>query len=220
MRRSAVVRLRDLNPTAHPWLGDRAVTPAAAVELRACPACGARLQSYAFGGGNTRVDACDACEHVFLDRGELAAIVREARDGIAMSEDARQQLHVQRVVTTWQRFSNAELAFALVAVAAVSVVAHLTLELERDLSAIGTIAVAAVGLFLFWRHQRNALREKNEASERLARLMDAEHHRLDGRSRRSSSKPSWSRAETCPFCKAPRSASSTHCATCDSDFGR
>lgn len=40
-----------------------------------CPKCGAAMDDHAYGGGgNVNVDTCEACEMIWLDRGELRKI--------------------------------------------------------------------------------------------------------------------------------------------------
>jgi Zn-finger nucleic acid-binding protein len=223
--RASVVALRDVDPNEHPWLGDpvgEAVPAALTTGRRKCPGCGVAMHGYAFGGGNTKVEACDRCEHVFLDRGELASIVREGREGIAMSDDAQQQLHLHRVGATWQRMSNAELGLTVIGVVALLVFVRVSLELELSPFGIALAVVIAVGLW--WWLRRALLRDRKHASERLGRLMDGEHHRQHDASRprpppAPTPLPRSQAAKKCPFCSAPLGDDTTHCHACDSDFG-
>jgi len=222
--RGAVAALRELDASQHQWLqvpGAYEAPSAAAAGVRKCPRCRATMHAYAFGGGNTRVEACDPCEHVFLDRGELAQIAREARDGIEMSEEARQQLHVARVTATSARISSAELGLSLVGVIGAYVFARIVLELGPSALVVTAAAALAVGIALWLR--RSWTRDKAEASARMRRLMDAEYHRLDTSARQEASPPAkMNRAagtRPCPFCGHGLPPGTTHCDKCDSDFG-
>ncbi|MEJ7733496.1 MAG: zf-TFIIB domain-containing protein [Polyangiaceae bacterium] len=225
--RPDVLALRQVSPAEHPLLGLRsgATAPAAAVggtALRACPACAGRMHGFAFAGGNTRVEACDACDHVFLERGELAAIADEAHHGIAMSEAARQGLHAHRLESTWARMSGTELAIVVAGVLALYLFVRIVHDLGPTSITVVVGAVVALGLFVFWR--RKLRNEHAEASARLGRLMDAEEYRLASAS--SAAAPAGEREErpraaprACPFCGAALPPQVSHCTACDSDFG-
>ena len=225
MARPDVLALRQVSPAEHPLLAGRA-SPAAGnsgrATFRACPGCAGRMHGYAFAGGNTRVEACDACDHVFLERGELAAIVDEAHHGIEMSEAARQGLHAHRLESTWARMSGAELAIVVVGVFALYLFARIVQDLGPSSISVLVGGVVALTVFVVWRRKLRG--EHAKASARLGRLMDAEEHRLASAS--SGAPPSARRDErpratprACPFCGAALPPQGSHCRACDSDFG-
>ncbi len=204
-----------------------AATPATGAERTGstpCPSCRRTMHRYAYGGGNTRVEICDACDHLFFDRGELRAVLEEARRGITMSEEAKGLLHVHRVVATQGRLWNAELGLSLVGLAAAYF--FLRVALGRGMTAVALTGGAAVAVTGYLVYRRRLVREQEDAGGRLGRLMDAEAWRLDQAKRASAAvaakavaKAAPAKARSCPFCAAPLSAGSTHCSACDSDFG-
>jgi Zn-finger nucleic acid-binding protein len=231
-RREAVARLRAQRPEDHGWLAEARPAPSPPPStVRTCPTCRGKMTGFAYGGGNNRVEACEKCEQLFFDRGELGAVLGEARRGIEMSEDARSALHVHRVTTTHERISSAELGLSLLGLGAVYVVFRATARL--GLSAAGITVVAAITVIAALWYRRRLLRERAEGTQRLGRLMDAEMWRHEEAERQGTLAPETpapapsparassvgARGRTCPFCSASLPAGSTHCSVCDSDFG-
>jgi len=50
-----------------------------AAQILICPKCSGKLESYKF--MDFALDRCESCEGIWLDRGELAAILRKAARG-------------------------------------------------------------------------------------------------------------------------------------------
>jgi Zn-finger nucleic acid-binding protein len=238
--RPALARLREA-PPSETELGDDAgarspaPSPGGKAVTRTCPGCGRSMLGFAYGGGNTRVEGCDACEHLFLEHGELGAILHEARHGIALDEAAQRTLYQHRAWGTFSKIDSAEAGIATAGVAAL----YLFLRLVGALGALGASAFTvlpatalAAGLFV-WRRRRLRA-QKERAGERLERMKEAELWRIEQAARAastarpapepggalpSSSPGTASKSAACPFCRARLPAGTTHCSACDTDFG-
>lgn len=193
------------------WAGpSRGGAPARGLRQKRCPACQGRLLAHAFGGGNVRVESCEACDLVFLGRSQLAAVLREARDGIEMSDDARAFLHQERMLAADRRLSAAEWGLSTGGLVALLLFLRIVVRTGFSTAAAAGAGVIALGIFL---HRRRAWqRQRAEAAARMDRLVAGEIHRLD----RAGAAP---RPHLCPVCKSSLPAGTTHCARCDSDFG-
>ena len=137
-----------------------------------------------------------------------------------MTDDAKGLLHAHRVVATQERLWNAELGLSLVGL--VAVYFFLQLALDLGMTAVALTAGAAVAVTGYLVYRRRLDRERKDAGGRLDRLMDAEVWRLDQAARASVAvvaKAAPAKARSCPFCAAPLAGGSTHCSSCDSDFG-
>lgn len=244
--RPVLNRLRGMSPAAHPLLaapppGDGAASKMA--RIRRCPACQTTVLSHTFGGGNVRVESCEACDLVFLEKGRLAAIVKESRDGIEMSDDAKAVLHHERMMAAGRRFTAADFGVGTAALTALIVFFRIAVRTAFSTAAIGAAGLVAVGFLVY--HRRRWGRQRTEEAARMERLEQAELFRLeqverekvrreaaasDGRpatvvdSRPTpviESRPAArsSKPRPCPVCKAKLPEGTTHCAACDSDFG-
>ena len=204
---------------------------------RRCPACQARLDAHTFGGGNVRVETCEPCDLVFLSRAELAALLKEARDGIQMSDQARAVLHHQRMLAAGDSYLAAELGLGTVVLVAVLAFLRIVLRVGFSTGIVVAAGIIAAGvgvhLYLKWSRQRA------EAAAKMDRLAAAEVFRQEQKARQALSpappappadtdaRPALAPAATssmakprrCPVCRAQLPAGTTHCASCDSDFG-
>lgn len=222
LQRAHVKLLRGVDRSLHPALTDRPTGEGNATSRgRACPTCGKTMLSHAFAGGNTRSESCDACEWVFFERGELAAVLDEARVGIAMDEKTRARLHAHSAMSTWERVNASQLAGVGAVVMGLVIFVQLT---RRGHVAVPIAAAIALAVFAYFR--RRAEKGEAAATHELRQVMQKEEHRLAHAARDPSTAPgtrSASRARPsatpCPFCGAQLPAGTTHCTACDSDFG-
>jgi hypothetical protein len=197
------------------------------------------MLGFAYGGGNTRVEGCDACEHLFLERGELDAILHEARHGIALDEAAQRTLHQHRAWGALGTIDSAEVGLATAGVVALYLFLKLVGKLGPSAFTVSLAAALAAGLFVWWRRRLRAQKERAEV--RLERIKEAELWRIEQAARaastaRSASEPARSASEpgsalpssspgrarksaACPFCRARLPGGTTHCSACDTDFG-
>lgn len=198
-------------------------------QIRKCPVCKGPLLMHPFGGGNVRVESCEECELVYLPRGRLSAIVKEAREGIEMSDAARDALAHQRLLAAGKSFSAAEFGMSTAALVALLLFFRIVVRTGFSTTAIAAGAVIAVGLLVYlqwkWRRQRA------EAADRMDRLAEEElrRHSLKGSDGsgggdkpvpvRLSVREKPAALRTCPVCRAALPPNSTHCTACDSDFG-
>lgn len=242
--RDALNRLRGASPDAHPLLAGSPDDPPAnapsKATVRRCPVCRGTLVTHPFGGGNVRVESCEACEVVFLRKGRLAAIVKETRDGIQMSADARAVLHQHRMMAAGSHFSRAE--FGLSTAGLVALVLFLRIVVRTGFSMTAAIAGGAIAIGVLVVRQVHYRAVRAQAAEKMDRLAAEELARLDekappdahapevralaegdsGARRASAAKSVVSRdtrSRACPMCRAPLPGGSTHCKACDSDFG-
>ena len=190
-----------------------------------CPSCGKPMLSYAFGGGNTRAEGCEACERAFFDGGELAHALEEMRSGIKMSEDTRTLLHGHKVMSAWDRMSRAELGMIAALTAALGTFVVLIRRGRMSLLIAGAIAF---GLYIIYRWR--AERSRIAAAKQLEQLVGDESARQEASARAAAPAGPWAPqgvarvapskpTRVCPFCSAALPAGSTHCNACDSDFG-
>lgn len=251
LSRSALNQLRGRSPEAHPLLAASPAdppshTPPRLGAIRKCPVCQSTVLSHPFGGGNVRVESCESCELVFLRRTRLAAIVKEAREGIQMSDEARATLQHHRLLAAGNRFSAAEFGIGTAILVSALVFFRIVLRTGFATSFIAVGAVIATVLLIYlqakWRAQRASAAETMErvAAEELARLREKEAaesrdlppraatralpapakdspSRLSDPAKTPSSRAG--RSLPCPVCRAPLPAGTTHCKACDSDFG-
>lgn len=200
---------------------------------RRCPVCQSRLNKHAFGGGNVRVESCEACELVLLGRSDIAAIVKEARDGIQMSDEAHAVLHHQRMLGAGNQLLAAELGLGTVVLVAVLVFLRIVLRVGFSTGVLAAAAIIALGVALHL--YRKWSTRKAEATAKMERLAAAELFRHEQKAREAASpapaadspppnpiSPRLTGAgkpRRCPVCRASLPAATTHCTTCDSDFG-
>jgi hypothetical protein len=188
------------------------------------------MLGFAYGGGNTRVESCDACDHLFLEDGELGAILHEARHGIELDEAAKRSLHQHRAWGAWSEISGTEAGLAVACVVALYLFLGLVDELGTSTFTVSLAAALAAGVFVWWRGRLRA--QKERAGERLKRLEEAELWRLEQAARAASpvgsepggalpsSSPGAARKSiACAFCGARLPGGTTHCSACDTDFG-
>ena len=251
--RAALNRLRDRAASPAPPAFPEAAAaspgaaPSAAAWKRRCPECQNKLLSHAFGGGNVRVQTCEPCELVILGRAEISAILKEARDGIEMSDGAHEVLHHQRMLAAGDRHLAAELGLGTVVLGATLAFFRISLKTGFSTVLMAVAGVAAIGTVVYARHTLR--KKKAEAEAKMERLAEAELFRqkqkptspsspppaptsaprpppgpaLDSPSPpaalASSASPRAGKPRLCPVCRAPLPASTTHCSSCDSDFG-
>lgn len=201
---------------------------------RRCPVCQSRLNRHTFGGGNVRVESCEDCELVLLGRADIAAIVKEARDGIQMSDDAHAVLHHQRMLGAGNQLLAAELGLGTVVLVAVLVFLRIVLRVGFSTGILAAAAIIALGVALHL--YRKWSRRKAEATAKMERLAAAEIFRQEQKAREAASPapaadsqprpvssspatPRPGKPRRCPVCRASMPAATTHCTTCDSDFG-
>lgn len=249
--REALNRLRTMPPSAHALLAETAPRPPdAKARIKRCPTCQGSLLSHTFGGGNVRVDTCEACDVVHLGRSGLAAIVKEAHQGIEMSDEAQAVLHEQRMLAAGNRFTAAEIGLSTVLLTALVAFFRIVLRVGFTVWTIAAAGVIALGVLVFlqWKWRR----QKREAAEKMDRLAAAELFRLEQKEREEARREAAPRApithepsassraprdsapvpsndaraaarssrpRLCPVCRAKLPAGTTHCASCDSDFG-
>ncbi len=201
---------------------------------RRCPVCQSRLNKHAFGGGNVHVESCESCELVLLGRPAIAAIVKEARDGIQMSDEAHAALHHQRMLGAGNQLLAAELGLGTVVLVAVLVFLRIVLRVGFSTGVLAAAAIIALGVALHLYRKWSA--RKAEATAKMERLAAAELFRQEQKTRQAASPapaadsppplipPSprltgAGKPRRCPVCRASLPAATTHCTTCDSDFG-
>lgn len=249
LARSSLNRLRGRSPDAHPLLAASPLdppsdTPPALGRIRKCPVCAATVFTHPFGGGNVKVETCEPCEIVFLKKRRLAAIVKEAREGIQMSDDARATLQHTRLLAAGNRFSAAEFGIGTAFLVVLLVFFRIVVRTGFNSVAMVVGAVIAGGLLFYlqvkWRSQRSDAAEKMEriAAEELARLRAKEALERGALPPKAATLPpssgpkdsparvsnpvksaSGGRTFPCPVCRAPLPPGSTSCSACDSDFG-
>lgn len=238
--RPALNRLRSLSSSSDAAIADLLSGPPGersaprGLRQRRCPACKGPLLSHAFAGGNVRVESCEACDLVYLRRPELAALLKEARDGIEMSEEARATLVQERMLAAGNRLSAAELGLSTGVLVAVVMFLRIVVRVGFSMSVVAAAAAIVLGMFVLRR--RRLRRQRSEELARMERLAAAEVFRLEQKERtaprrgegapsirtRSESIPkpaASSKPRLCPVCTAKLPAGTTHCAQCDSDFG-
>jgi hypothetical protein len=127
------------------------------------------MLSYMFGGGHTRAESCDACALVFFERGELAAVLEEARSGIKLDETTRTRLHGHQVLWTWDRFARADTAVIVAALIGLAGFVQMTRRGRTDI-----FLAAAISLLLYAVYRWRAERARTAAAEQLNRLVASE----------------------------------------------
>jgi hypothetical protein len=235
--RAALHRLRQRASVADPSVDELAAAAPAARAApptsrpKRCVVCRSPLLSHAFGGGNIRVDACERCELVYLRGHDLGAVLREARDGIQMSEEARVALVQERLLSSGGRLSAAELGLSTGALVAVILFLRIVVRTGFSTSAIVLGGVIALGLLVHRR--RRFQRQRTAELGRMERLAAAEVFRLEQKERAKGQREPTSapgaagprsplrssRPRPCPVCNTTLPPGSSHCAHCDSDFG-
>ncbi len=223
MARSSVRALREVDKGLHRALHEPQVAATGSEpKIHDCPQCRKPMLSYMFGGGHTRAESCDACALVFFERGELAAVLEEARSGIKLDEPTRTRLHGHQVLWTWDRFARADSAVIVAALIGLVAFVQMTRRGRTDV-----FLAAAIGLLLFAVYRWRAERARAAAAEQLNRLVAAEPaippavQAPTGPWAPVSAGTSTQKAKLrlCAFCKAALPPNSSHCGVCDSDFG-
>lgn len=221
--RGAVRALREVDKGLHPALHERQVDEAGdEPKIHDCPQCRKPMLSYMFGGGHTRAESCDACALVFFERGELAAVLEEARSGIKLDESTHARLHGQQVLWTWDRFARADSAVILAVVVGLAAFVQMVRRGRTDV-----FVAAAISLLLFAVYRWRAERARAAAADQLNRLVAAESaippapQAPAGPWAPVAAGPSAPKAKSrlCAFCRAALPPNSSHCGVCDSDFG-
>ena len=98
--RETILALRGQGLADHPLLKSvegASGTERARFDQLDCPSCGAKMRVYDYRGGAVTVDQCVACDHIFLDAGELAGILKEWDEGFELSDEAKQALMVHHL---------------------------------------------------------------------------------------------------------------------------
>lgn len=189
LSRSALNQLRGRSPEEHRLLAASPAdppshTPPKLGAIRKCPVCQSTVLSHPFGGGNVRVESCESCELVFLQRTRLAAIVKEAREGIQMSDEARATLQHHRLLAAGNRFSAAEFGIGTAILVSALVFFRIVLRTGFATPFIAVGAVVATVLLVYlqakWRAQRASAAETMDrvAAEELARMREKESAEL------------------------------------------
>ena len=220
--RSAVRALRSVDAGLHPALHEPQTAPTGnEPKIHDCPKCGKPMLSYMFGGGHTRAESCDACALVFFERGELAAVLEEARSGIKLDETARTRLHGHQVLWTWDRFARADTAVIVAALIGLAGFVQMTRRGRTDI-----FLAAAISLLLYAVYRWRAERARTAAAEQLNRLVASEA--ANSAAAQAPAGP-WApsagpvapkaKPRLCAFCRAALPPNSSHCGVCDSDFG-
>ena len=100
--RGTILRLRGHGLETHPLLRHEP-SPRDRSQRLACPQCGQAMHVYDYRGSKVTVDQCQPCDHIFLDAGELAVILRDWETGFTLSENSRTamvDLHVKKAAAT------------------------------------------------------------------------------------------------------------------------
>ncbi len=103
VQRDTILRLRGHGLETHPLLRHDQPSKRDRSERLACPRCGKVMHVYDYRGSKVTVDQCQPCDHIFLDAGELAVILRDWETGFTLSENSRTamvDLHVKKAAAT------------------------------------------------------------------------------------------------------------------------
>lgn len=117
--RGTILRLRGHGLESHPLLRHDQPSKRDRSERLACPRCGKVMHVYDYRGSKVTVDQCQPCDHVFLDAGELAAILRDWEKGLVLDENSRGallELHVGKAAATEGTEHVSLIVFSVIAV--------------------------------------------------------------------------------------------------------
>lgn len=230
--REGVLRLRGA-PREHPAMRAEAGAPSAQPKgERPCPACGAAMEAFHYRGGKTYVDRCSGCDLLFLDRGELRAILDEWEQGLEMSEEASAHLEGFQQRQIWSRLLSAEGALGSVGLISIAIFFRLACAYTDRYGAYRgyalpiplAIAIAA-GIYLYLRRRaKREVRQSRRAAKRYYRRREEGARKGVGaraastETRGGEAAPGPKAGDRCPWCGALVFRGAKRCDACDSDI--